>query len=111
MSKTNYNKMTNKPKEDIKKKVEAVIENTEVAAEAPKVEEENTKFIICTVTNCERLNIRKNPSLSAEVLCTVAAKTKVEVFPDEAPADKEWSSVVTESGIEGYCMTKYLSKE
>ena len=109
MGKKNYNKIST----EAAKQVE-VEEITEVV-ETPEIEvtEECTepKVVECVVTNCERLNIRKNPSLSAKILCVVEAGSEVCMFPEEGPTNDEWSLVVTESGIEGYCMTAYLAEK
>ena len=116
MGNQNYNKIsTMAAKQAEVKEIEEVVEETVTTApETPVVEttedaeEEVIEFV---VYDCVRLNIRKNPSLSAKVLCAVDAGSVVCVFPEEGTANDEWSLVVTESGIEGYCMTKYLTEK
>ena len=59
------------------------------------------------VTDCLKLNIRKEPSLEAGILCEVPVNTKLLIAPDTST--EEWLSVVTESGVNGFCMAKYVN--
>lgn len=107
MSKTNYSKMSNKQKE-VESTVTSGVSTSEASiAEEPVVSKIKKGKVVCK----NRLNIRKNPSLSAEIIGTLSNGQKVEVLLNEAPIDKEWSFVVGETGIEGYCMMQYLAME
>ena len=59
------------------------------------------------VTDCLKLNVRKKPSADAEVLVTIDALSKVMV--DMAESTNDFFKVVTETGIEGFCMRKYIA--
>lgn len=59
------------------------------------------------VTDCLKLNIRKEPSLQADILCEVPVAAKLLIAPDTST--EEWFNVVTESGVDGFCMKKYVN--
>lgn len=75
----------------------------------PGVPEEslNKSPVIGVVTDCVRLNIRKEPSIDAPVVCEVPALSKLMVDFDKS--SEEWVVVCTEDGIEGFCMKKYVA--
>jgi hypothetical protein len=60
-----------------------------------------------TVVGCRRLNVREQMNTEAEVLCVLRAGTVVQVVADEVHDD--WYHVFTSTGIEGFCMKKYIS--
>jgi uncharacterized protein YgiM (DUF1202 family) len=61
------------------------------------------------VVGCEKLNVRNKPSITGNVLCTVAKNDVLTI--DERKSTKEWYSVTTASGINGFCMRKYVGLE
>jgi uncharacterized protein YgiM (DUF1202 family) len=109
MAKTNYNKMSNKPKEDVKKEVEPIVE--EVAVEVEKTVEDEPQVTmtnpIGVVVNCEKLNVRQNSSVKSASLGVISKGTEVEIFEDSSTED--FYSVLTPEGFNGYCMKKYIS--
>lgn len=76
--------------------VEEVVEN--VAEEVIAV-----TGIVC---NCDKLNVRKEPSDKADVLTVIKKDTKVVIDKDESP--RGWYKVSV-NNITGYCMKKYIS--
>ena len=80
-----------------------VVVEPEVEAE---VEPEIVETVEGSVIDCARLNIRSAPDKNADVLCVVRFGTILLV--DAILVTKEWYKVCTESGIEGYCMKKYV---
>lgn len=68
-----------------------------------------------TVVECEKLNVRKNPSPNAEVLCILNKGDKVQVDlkieGEPAPADVSFYQVIIAAGVKGYCVTKFISIE
>ena len=57
------------------------------------------------VNDCEKLNVRTNPTTDSEVVCVINKNDEViieDVFGD-------WYSVTTKDGDEGYCMSKYIT--
>lgn len=94
--------------------VEAVEENTEEAVETP-VEETTEEVVeeasddeildIGVVTDCLKLNVRKQPSKDAEVLKTIDALTEVAILKEV----NDFYEVALKTGESGYCMKKYIA--
>lgn len=120
MSKHNYSQYSNKKsKPDEPKLVPADL--TPEVTEAPEVKmevEEVTlvdesvdtvilpKTVKGIVSNCARLNVRAYPSIDAEIVCVLDVMSELEVNTDKSTYD--WLSVCTATGIEGYCMKKFV---
>lgn len=60
-----------------------------------------------TVTNCSRLNIRKEPSLEAEILRVIKKGDDVEIL-DELTVNG-WLPVLLSDGTKGYTMKDYIN--
>lgn len=60
-----------------------------------------------TIANCSKLNVRSKPSTEAEVLTVLEAKS--EVLIDPARSTTEWLKITTASGVDGFCMRKFVS--
>lgn len=94
--------------------VEAVEENTEEAVETP-VEETTEEVVeeasddeildIGVVTDCLKLNVRKQPSKDAEVLKIIDALTEVVILKEV----NDFYEVALKTGESGYCMKKYIA--
>lgn len=95
MAKTNYNKISNQPKEDVKNETKAVEETVEVAVTETK------KGVI---TGCTLLNVRKEPNLSAEIVRTLSANQEITIVDEEG----EFYKIGNPDGNE-FCMKKYIS--
>lgn len=63
--------------------------------------------VIGTVTGCSKLNIRSKPSVNSNVLTEVLMLSELKI--DTGNSNEEWFKVCTETGIDGYCMKKYVS--
>ena len=88
---TNYNKP---------KKIDKV-EETIVNVETPEV-------LVGFVSGCNKLNVRSNPWIDAEVLTVINENDEVSVIRHEnEPAD--FYQVRTKNDVEGYCMKKYIT--
>lgn len=92
----------------IEPKTTAVSEEPAVQAEPEKapVKEEPT-ILSGVVTNCLRLNIRKEPESDAEILTILELLSNVVV--DMTASTETFYKVRTEAGIEGFCMKKYIA--
>lgn len=64
-------------------------------------------FTTGMVTECLKLNVRKEPSADGEVLAIIDALSEVKVDVDESTDD--FYKVCTAAGIEGFCMRKYIA--
>ena len=58
------------------------------------------------VVDCSRLNIRKKPTVNAEVLVTIPRDA--ELVLDLIKSNEKWFKVCTSAGVEGYCMKQYI---
>ena len=58
------------------------------------------------VVGCEKLNVRKEPSINSEVVFQFPCNMEVKIFIDKSTED--WFYVCNAAGIEGFCMKKYI---
>ena len=115
MSKHNYTQYSNAKKYDDKPNTEENIkpvEPVEPAVEVKMVEETiNTvtipKTINGVVANCTKLNIRKDPSVHAEILGVVNVDSEMKIDMDKS--NDKWFYVSTAVGIDGYCMRDFVN--
>ena len=77
--------------------VEPAIETAIETVPAPK---------IGRVFGCTSLNVRKAPKTNATVICTINCHAEVEI--DELESTDDFYKICTASGIEGYCMKKFI---
>lgn len=62
--------------------------------------------VVGKVVECEQLNVRKDSKKDSDVLCIIAKDSEVQINQNEST--EEFYKVVTPSGIEGYCMKKFI---
>lgn len=74
---------------------------------APVTEDSESDGILGVVTECAKLNVRKEPSTEADVVTTLLLGT--EVMVDIFESTDEFYKVTTEAGVEGYCMKKFIN--
>ena len=112
----NYNQYANKKestpveeKEEAVETAEEVTEAVETVETDEEVEEEKVLEAapLYGIVNCARLNVRRGPSIDTKSVCVVESGSKLEIeyFNDE------WLKVVTEDGIFGYCMKKFVDEK
>lgn len=122
MSKHNYTQYSNKNHnnsnnqhavEDAKTpEVAPVAESTPVATPEVKLVNETveTKVLPETVSGmvvgCAKLNVRAEASLFADIVCVLNAQSEIEI--DVNKSNKDWFYICTATGIEGYCMRKFV---
>lgn len=63
--------------------------------------------VLAIVHQCHTLNVREEPDKDAAIVCSIQCLT--EVMVDENESTDEFYKIYTASGIEGYCMKKYIS--
>ena len=121
MSKHNYSQYSNAKKYDNKPNDEAMVEHDNPIKHADFVEEvdavkmvEETvktvpipKTINGVVANCTKLNIRKDPSVHAEILGVVNVDSEMKIDMDKS--NDKWFYVSTAVGIDGYCMRDFVN--
>lgn len=103
MGKKDYTRYAKQQEEKV---ITESVENEamEAAARAVWVEEEPTSGI---VTDCLKLNIRKEPSANSRIVCVIDCLT--EVIIDKEESTDEFYKICTVSGIEGFCMKKFIT--
>ena len=99
---TNYtNYSSKKPNDEPQNSI--ADEVTETAEVTVSVEETNP---VGVVVGCEKLNVRKEPSINSEIVFQFPCNMEVEIFVDKSTED--WFYVCNAAGIEGFCMKKYI---
>lgn len=113
----NYNQYANKeettPVEEIEESIdttETVEENEVVTEETEVIEDKSPDEVpkpVYGVVNCSKLNIRRGPSIDTASLCIVEGGSKLDI----EQYNEEWLKVLTEDGISGYCMRKFIDEQ
>lgn len=94
---------------------ETTVAATEGAPAAPEikmvVESVDTvalpKTVNGFVSDCNKLNVRVQPDIEADVVCVLDHATEVVICLDDST--DEWFSICTAAGIEGFCMRKFIN--
>ena len=102
----NYNQMSKKnyDKTESVEQVENHIEETPIETES--VESAKPEPIEGTV-GCEKLYVRSDATIDSEPVGIINRGSKVFIYEDEST--KEFYKVCTATGLEGYCMKKFIS--
>ena len=61
---------------------------------------------IGVVVNCIKLNVRKEPNKTSEIIQIIDALTEVRVIVKDSTYN--FYKVILPSGVEGYCMKKFI---
>lgn len=102
MAKQNYRKMYETPEvRNATANEPETIEETPVSAPEPE------PTLTGVVSGCGKLNIRKEPSATAAILCEVANKSELNIDLDNSTDD--WYSVCTPAGVEGFCVKQFVT--
>jgi hypothetical protein len=130
MSKHNYTQYSNKKNEYTQPEVTTVEDNDVafvgqfVATETATCEQcgqqyEPNQDHVCvtnepeettatgTVVNCVKLNVRAEPNATAGIVCAMNVDSEMKI--DINKSTNEWYKVCTATGIEGYCMKKFVN--
>lgn len=62
--------------------------------------------VIGMVSGCAKLNVRAEANLFSDVVCVLDNMSEIMINVDKS--DKDWFYICTVSGIEGYCMRKFV---
>ena len=86
-------------------------DNVEVTDVTKEIEESisDVNSITGIVSDCKKLRVRNAPGLDSDVICEIEAGSIVEI--DEVNSTEEFYKVCTETGIDGYCMKKFIKVE
>lgn len=113
MSKKNYTNYSNKKTEnsEVETAIEEVVEEAtdSVVEEVVEQPAPEPQPVYGRVVNCERLNVRKMPNPTGTILGNIVTRDKVKI--DEEKSTTEWYKITTASGMEGFCMKKFIAVE
>lgn len=103
----NYNQMSKKnyDKTETVEQLENSIEETPIETEP--VEQLTESEPIEGIVNCEKLNVRSDATIDSEPVGVINRDSKVFIYEDEST--EEFYKVCTATGLEGYCMKKFIS--
>lgn len=87
---------------EIKKDVVVKKHDDDNTEKQPKVREPRTGVVI----DCVKLNVRKSPATDANILAEIPVGTKVQIIDKEST--KDFYHVCTATGIDGFCMKKFI---
>ena len=105
---TNYtNCSSKKPNDEPQNSIaDEATESVEVNISAEATESSEASNHVGVVVGCEKLNVRKEPSINSEVVFQFPCSMEVEIFAEKSTED--WFYVCNAAGIEGFCMKKYI---
>ena len=107
MREKNFN--TEKPDRDLRREAGIVEEAAaepldQTIKETPKKESK-----VGVVSNCQKLNLRRSPLKDSDGTNIITELlTGVAVVIDEDESTPDFYKVITESGLEGYCMRQFI---
>lgn len=91
-----------------------IYENSVLDDSAEAIEEQETELcedaarnVIGVVTDCLKLNIREKPTKDSRVVTVVTCLDELEI--DMGDSNDDWYAVCTATGIEGFCMKKFVA--
>ena len=102
----NYNQMSKK-NYDKTEPVEQVETPVETPIETEPVEQLTESEPVEGVVGCEKLNVRSDATIDSESVGVINRDSKVFIYEDEST--EEFYKVCTATGLEGYCMKKFIS--
>ena len=86
-----------------------IISSSETVESVEPIEEpvaEEKTEIIGFVEGCDKLNVRKEANKESDIVCIIDKLT--ELIIDSDNSTDEFFKVTTLSGIDGYCMKKFI---
>ena len=103
----NYNQMSKKnyDKTESVEQVETPIDETPIETEP--VEQLTVSEPVEGTVGCEKLYVRSDATVDSEPVGVINRDSKVFVYEDEST--EEFYKVCTTTGLEGYCMKKFIS--
>ena len=101
---TNYSKPEKKvPRPEVPIDVNEAVKETEIIA---PIAPEPKKTVRGVVVGCFNLNVRTGPSKDFDVICEIPSDSEVEI--DESESFEDFYKICTASGVEGFCMKKFI---
>ena len=106
MREKNFN--TEKPDRDLRREA-GIVEEAAEPLDQPVEETPKKETKVGIVANCEKLNLRRSPlkdSDGANIITELLSGVAVVIDEDESTPD--FYKVTTETGLEGYCMRRFI---
>lgn len=103
----NYRKMYNAEEQTTVVNPEHAAEDTVSTEDNQIVCPEKCEYVSGTVVGCTKLNVREHPNADANVKSVIDSGSEVKVCT--AHNYDDWYEVCTASGVEGYCMAKFIA--
>ena len=101
---TNYSKPEKKvPRHEVSIDDNEAVKETEIIA---PIEPESKKTVRGVVVGCFNLNVRTGPRKDFDVICEIPSESEVEI--DESESFEDFYKICTASGVEGFCMKKFI---
>lgn len=91
--------------EPVVNNVETTVPNVEVVKETVKTVS-LPETVEGVVVGCAKLNVRAEANLFSNVVCVLNAQSEIQI--DVNKSNNDWFYICTATGIEGYCMRKYV---
>lgn len=107
MREKNFN--NEKPDRDLRREAGIVEETVAEPVDKPVEETPKKESKVGIVANCEKLNLRRSPlkdSDGANIITELLSGIAVVIDEDESTPD--FYKVITETGLEGYCMRRFI---
>lgn len=107
MREKNFN--NEKPERGLQREADIVEETAAEPIDKPVEETPKKESKVGVVSNCEKLNLRRSPlkdSDGANIITELLSGVAVVIDEDESTPD--FYKVTTETGLEGYCMRRFI---
>lgn len=104
-----YNKMSKKhhDNEEVQKQLNELTSPLAEVVNEPIEETVEPMMLEGAVSGCAQMYVRSEASVDSEPLGIIKCGTKVQIYESESTSD--FYSVCTETGLEGFCMKKFIS--
>ena len=101
---TNYSKPEKKVhRPEVPIDVNEAVKETEII---DPISPEPKKTVRGVVVGCFNLNVRTGPRKDFDVICEIPSESEVEI--DESESFEDFYKICTASGVEGFCMKKFI---
>lgn len=104
---TKYSGRSQREEEKLIKEAEAKVNDAEIRMAEEVAVEAPPKPKAGVVTDCLKLNVREKPDKDSGIVCEITASTELVIYENEST--EEFYKICTYSGIEGYCMKKFIT--
>lgn len=81
--------------------------NAEVRKDTVKETDQKQTVVSGVVTDCLKLNVRKESNTDADIVAVIDLLTEVMIDMDDS--SDEFYKICTADGVEGFCMKKYIA--